>query len=102
MNSARNLGKVPFSDTECPAKEFRPDVETKTRSGGDDRACLARSLRAEKASSITFESRLAWLTRILLPPEPQQQPYNQPPPTLQPPADAEPRKMDKTGYMSAD
>ena len=69
---------------------------TKTWSGGDDRACLVRSLRAEKALSVAFESRLAWLTRILLPPEPQEEPYNQPHPHLQPPANAKPRKMDKT------
>ena len=69
-------------------------VGTKTWSGGDDRACLVRSLRAEKALSVAFESRLAWLTRVLLPPEP----LGVLKPTrtrIATPADGEPRKMNK-------
>ena len=82
-----------FSDTASRSKKgFLRMQKQKTRSGGDDRACLARSLRAEKASSVAYESRFAWLTRILLPPEPQAEPYIGPPPTLQPPRTPNPAK----------
>jgi hypothetical protein len=50
---------------------------TKTRSGGDERACFARSLRAEKDStSVAFESPFAWLVRTGLSPEPQGKGYS--------------------------
>jgi hypothetical protein len=86
----------PNGTQNTPAENSQSQTETKTRPGGDDRACLARSLRTEKASSVAFESRSAWLTRTLLPPEPQKEPYNQPPPPMQPPPNTKPRKMEKT------
>lgn len=62
---------------------------------------LARSLRADKASSVAFESRFAWLTRILLPPEPQEAPYIQPPPPLQVPRSPNLAKWMKLSARSA-
>jgi hypothetical protein len=96
MNDARTVKDVHPTARQHPNEQVAADTEK--RSGGDDLACLARSLRAEKASSVAFESRLAWLTRILLPPEPLNGPYNQPPPTLQPPRKPNPAKWIKRAH----
>jgi hypothetical protein len=98
MNDARTVKDVHPTARQHPNEQVAADTEK--RSGGDDLACLARSLRAEKASSVAFESRLAWLTRILLPPEPLNGPYNQPPPTLQPPRKPNPAKWIKRATRS--
>jgi hypothetical protein len=98
MNDARTVKDVHPTARQHPNEQVAADTEK--RSGGDDLACLARSLRAEKASSVAFESRLAWLTRILLPPEPLTRPYNQPPPTLQPPRKPNPAKWIKRATRS--